>query len=252
MNDLTFADRLKAVIGDEPPTPWATARGISGATIHEWLTKGAAPYPKTMAKLVAGTGIPEEWWMHGELPPPQPVGLPGLKHRTGLFEFLKEDRKPDQKEDLGLGLHVEQPVADYVAIPLYNGVCAAAGAGAIVEQEQPDDMLMFKEAWVRIELGARPQDLYLIRVAGDSMEPTLRSGDVILVNRRTTSPDREGVYILRMNGMLVVKRIQALPGGRVRVISDNTAFSSFDVTRSELEGDDIAVIGRVVWIGRRM
>lgn len=113
-------------------------------------------------------------------------------------------------------------------------------------------MLMFKESWVRHELGASPNDLYLIRVSGDSMEPTLRAGDVILVNRRAIKPDREGVYILRLNGMLVVKRLQALPGGRMRIISDNAAFTSFDVTNSELDGSDIQVIGRVVWVGRRI
>lgn len=148
--------------------------------------------------------------------------------------------------------HVEQPLAGYVAIPLYNGVRAAAGGGAIVEHETPDDALVFKEEWVRIELGARPQDLYLIRVAGDSMEPTLRSGDVILVDRRATRPDREGVYILRMNEMLLVKRLQALPGGVVRVISDNTAFSPFEIKAADVGGDELAIIGRVVWTGRRM
>lgn len=147
---------------------------------------------------------------------------------------------------------VEQMPGDYVAIPLYNGVRAAAGGGAIVEHETPDDALIFKEDWVRIELGAKPQDLYLIRVAGDSMEPTLRSGDVILVDRRATRPDREGVYILRMNGTLLVKRLQALPGGVVRVISDNATYEPFNVTRADLEAADMAVIGRVVWTGRRM
>ena len=226
MAEITFADRLRAVIGNEPPTPWATARGISGATVHEWLTKGSIPYPKTMAKLVSGTGIGEEWWLHGDLPPPAP-----------------EKTSP---------LRIEQTVSDYVAIPLYNGVCAAAGGGAVIEHERPDDVLMFKDSWVRHELGARPQDLYLIRVSGDSMEPTLRAGDVVLVNRQATRPDREGVYILRLNGMLVVKRLQAMPAGIVRVISDNAAFTSFDVTRAELDGTDITVIGRVVWVGRRM
>ena len=168
----------------------------------------------------------------GDLPPPSPA---------------QEKRTPVPAPH-----RVDQPLAGYVAIPLYNGVRAAAGGGAIVEHETPDDALVFKEEWVRIELGARPQDLYLIRVAGDSMEPTLRSGDVILVDRRATRPDREGVYILRMNEMLLVKRLQALPGGVVRVISDNTAFSPFEIKAADVGGDELAIIGRVVWTGRRM
>ena len=159
---------------------------------------------------------------------------------------------PAKEKPVPASHRVEQPLAGYVAIPLYNGVRAAAGDGALVEHETPDDALVFKEQWVRMELGARPQDLYLIRVAGDSMEPTLRSGDVILVDRRATRPDREGVYILRMNDMLLVKRLQALPGGVVRVISDNAAFAPFDIKAAEFGGAELAIIGRVVWTGRRM
>lgn len=139
----------------------------------------------------------------------------------------------------------------YVALPLYNDIHAAAGHGAVVDHERPDDALMFKEAWIRLELGASPQDLVLIRVSGDSMEPTLRAGDVILVDHRASRPDREGIYILRMGDMLLVKRLQALPGGQVKVTSDNPAFDPWLLNIQEI-GADVAIIGRVVWSGRRL
>lgn len=230
-SELTFRDRFMAVVGKQPHA-WGRKHGLEKSFIANCLRGTSRPQQKNLDRLVEASGISEDWWLHGGLPPPAPQ--------------WPEKPAPDR------GPRIEQQITDYIAIPLYNGVSAAAGAGSIIDHERPDDMLMFKEAWVRVELGARPQDLYLIRVSGDSMEPTLRAGDAILVNRRATLPDREGVYILRLNGMLVVKRLQALPGGRIRVISDNAAFTSFDVTRSELEGDDMAVIGRVVWVGRRM
>lgn len=139
----------------------------------------------------------------------------------------------------------------FVAVPLYNDIHAAAGHGALVEHEQADDALMFKEDWLRFELGAKASDLCLIRVSGDSMEPTLRGGDVILVNQQITRPDREGIYILRMGEMLLVKRLQAVPGGNLRVISDNAAFDSWVISLADL-GVEIAIIGRVVWSGRKM
>lgn len=138
----------------------------------------------------------------------------------------------------------------YVSVPLYNDIRAAAGHGSVVEHEVPDDALMFKEEWIRFELGANPADLCLIRVSGDSMEPTLRAGDVILVDHRASRPDREGIYILRMGDMLLVKRLQAMPGGKVKVISDNAAFDSWTLNLSDI-GNDVVIIGRVVWSGRR-
>ncbi|AUN95908.1 XRE family transcriptional regulator [Pseudazoarcus pumilus] len=141
--------------------------------------------------------------------------------------------------------------AGYVAVALYNGIHAAAGHGAVAGTETPDDALMFKEDWIRFELGAKPADLCLIRVSGDSMEPTLRAGDVILVDRRAQQPDREGIYILRMDDMLLVKRLQALPGGVLQVSSDNAAFATWTLKVSELEANAVHIIGRVVWAGRR-
>lgn len=111
---------------------------------------------------------------------------------------------------------------------------------------------MFKEDWIRFELGAKPADLCLIRVSGDSMEPTLRAGDVILVDTRARHPDREGIYILRMDGMLLVKRIQAMPGSQLQVSSDNAAFAPWTIKLAELAEADLAIIGRVVWSGRRL
>ena len=238
----TFAERLRLVIGDDDYTPWSQARGLSPSTVEGWLNKGLTPYRKSLGKLVAATGIPAEWWESGEGDPPV---IPDLKAMASMAAFDSGDGKPAAHR-------AEEARVGYVAIPLYNGVRAAAGAGAVASHERSDDALMFQEEWIRFELGARPQDLYLIRVGGDSMEPTLRSGDAILVDRRATRPDREGVYILRMGEMLLVKRLQALPGGRVRITSDNPTFSPYEVAIPDLQGDEIAIIGRVVLVGRRL
>ncbi|MFZ2269085.1 MAG: helix-turn-helix transcriptional regulator [Azonexus sp.] len=175
---------------------------------------------------------------------------------TGSGDMLIEDQgRPYEAGGVSSCCVAEQITEKYqtgfVAVALYNDVRAAAGHGSLVGNEAPDDALMFKEDWLRFELGAKASDLCLIRVSGDSMEPTLRGGDVILVNHAMKNPDREGIYILRMGEMLLVKRLQAVPGGKLRVISDNAAFDSWVVSLSDL-GVEIAIIGRVVWSGRRM
>lgn len=140
---------------------------------------------------------------------------------------------------------------DYVALPLYD-VRAAAGGGAVVGAEEVVDFLHFKRTWVRMELRCGPDDLYLIYVDGESMEPTLRPGDVILVNHRDQGQARDGIYVLRMDGTLLVKRLQRLPGGIIKVTSDNPAYAPFEVNARDMNTGDIAIIGRVVWTARRM
>lgn len=138
----------------------------------------------------------------------------------------------------------------YTAIPFFEDVRAAAGGGGIVGNEMSTSLL-FNEEWVRTELDAKLPDLRLIRVSGESMEPLLRAGDMILVDCSVHRPNCEGIYVLRLDGMLLVKRVQALPGGVIQVSSDNPAYKPFTLKIAEMEGTDFAIIGRVVWFGRK-
>lgn len=139
---------------------------------------------------------------------------------------------------------------EYAAIPLVD-VRAAAGSGAIVDSEHVVDVLHFKHEWINHELHSAAADLRLLFVDGESMEPGLRAGDIILVNIRDQHAQRDGIYVLRLEDALLVKRLQRLPGGRLRVSSDNPAYESFELTLP-FNGDDAAIIGRVVWMGRRI
>ena len=79
------------------------------------------------------------------------------------------------------------------------------------------------------------------------MEGVLNERDVILINHADTQP-RHGLYVLRLNNDLVVKRVQPLPGGRVQVSSANESYLPFELDLQAL-GEDVAIIGRsgVVW-----
>lgn len=151
-----------------------------------------------------------------------------------------------------LQARAEQPRAGYVYLPLYD-VRAAAGGGELVENEDVVDVLAFKESWIRQELHVAPTDLRLIHVVGDSMEPDLRAGDIILIDHTDSAARREGIYVVRMEDAILVKQLQRLPGGVVRVISRNQAYEPFTVPTSALNAPaGFAVIGRVVWACRRL
>lgn len=129
-------------------------------------------------------------------------------------------------------------------------VRAAAGAGSLDQGERRIGHIAFDPAWLRRVARGRPDDLSLIRVAGDSMAPTLRDGDDILVDRGDGSGRlRDGVYALRLEGALVVKRLALSPDRRQAAIrSDNPAWPEFPARPL----DSLDIIGRVVWIGRRL
>ena len=126
---------------------------------------------------------------------------------------------------------------------------ASAGAGASVDGEAVEGEVAFDPKWLR-DLGADPRALSIIRVEGDSMAPTLDDGDDILVDSGDAAARlRDGIYVLRMDDVLMVKRVARAPGqGRISVISDNPHYRSWD----DLPMASVQLVGRVVWTGRRV
>ena len=133
---------------------------------------------------------------------------------------------------------------DWVEVPRLS-LEASAGPGATAAQEIPFDAFRFSRRWLR-EHGLEPAQLSAIRVIGDSMDPLLRDGDEILVDR-TARPLREGVHVIRLGEALHVKLLQAVPPGRLRLISMNAAYAPVEVAMS-----DVDVVGRAVWKGGRL
>jgi hypothetical protein len=127
-------------------------------------------------------------------------------------------------------------------------VGASAGPGTWAEGEALAGKVGFDEQWLR-KLGVEPRNVSLIRVEGDSMQPVLCDGDDIMVDKGAAlKPLRDGIHVIRIDGVLMVKRLARAPGGRLSVLSDNPAYPSWP----DRDPAEVEVIGRVVWVGRRL
>jgi len=135
-------------------------------------------------------------------------------------------------------------LAEWLDIPRL-GLGASAGPGAMTAAEDAVGQLRFSARWLK-DHGLEPGALSVIAVEGDSMEPTLRDGDEILVDRSVRGL-RAGVHVIRLDDVLLVKRLEPAAPGRVTVISDNPAYG-----RSERAFEELEIVGRVVWKGGRL
>lgn len=137
----------------------------------------------------------------------------------------------------------------WVLLPVYD-TQASAGPGAEIDRETVIHRIAFREEWVRTVTHAPIKDLAVIAVDGDSMEPTLRQGDTVLVDFGQRRPQRkDGIYVIRTDGGLQVKRLQVeLASGHLSILSDNKVYESQHGVRPE----DLAVVGRVIWLGRQV
>ncbi len=138
----------------------------------------------------------------------------------------------------------------WALLPVYNAT-ASAGHGQDIDREAVTHRIAFREEWIRTVSTAPLDQLAVITVDGDSMEPTLRTGDTVLVDFRQNQPgDKDGIYVIRTGNGLQVKRVQVELGRppRISVLSDNPAYQA----QRHLSADDVHVIGRVIWLGRQV
>jgi hypothetical protein len=129
-------------------------------------------------------------------------------------------------------------------------VTVSAGPGAIVSEERGRPYFGFDENWLKALTPTSPEKLSIVRVEGDSMAPTLNHGDDILVDLGDAAGRlRDGIYVIRVDEAVLVKRIALHPmGRRLTVQSDNPAYPDWP----NFKINEINCIGRVIWAGRKV
>lgn len=141
------------------------------------------------------------------------------------------------------------PNKDLVYAPLFD-VEASAGGGAPVLNENITENFAFNKQWLSSELRVSSDNIAFVTVSGDSMEPTLDDGDLILVDMSQQQVRHEGIFLLQTADGLFTKRIKQARNGALQVISDNPQYPSWLISPAQDEQN--RVIGKVVWCGRTL
>jgi hypothetical protein len=137
---------------------------------------------------------------------------------------------------------------DYVLIPQYQ-IRASAGPGTLPDAEVPSAAIAFQAGFIRDIAPGPPDQLAILSVDGDSMFPTLANSDQILIDTADRTPSRDGIYVLRVDDALMVKRLSLNPATRrLTIRSDNEAYPSWP----DCDPTAVHIIGRVVWVGRKL
>ncbi len=122
------------------------------------------------------------------------------------------------------------------------------GGGAVFDQYEHRGVVPFQRSWLRTMMRGSFDDLFVARGEGDSMQPTLLDGDIVLIDtaqRDIRQQDR--IWAVSYGDLGMIKRVRRLPGGSYQLLSDNLAVPPVECTDGEMH-----VVGRVVWIGRRI
>lgn len=218
LNAIEIVDRLITAFEAKNAAEMGRKIGATSAIIAAWKRRNTIPY-KEVYEASRTTGYSMDWILTGK-------GVP----QTDKIQVIQEDN-------------------DYCHISQYS-IEASAGQGALVEAENIDQHLAFKESWLR-KSGINPANLIAIYARGDSMEPTIFSGDSLVIDKtKDTVTSDGGVYVINYDGELFVKRVQKQLDGLVAITSDNKNYRDMTIPLQDLS--KLKIIGRVVWSGHPM
>lgn len=191
--------------------------GISESQLYRYMTETGQP---TVGKLVAismASGLSVQWLATGQ----------------------------EQRLVSGAG-DLSDLAEQHFVLPFY-------GKEALIDVESEElpeagQSMAFPKAWIPGR--ADTDQLILVTIVGDSMEPTLSQGDAALVDRSVAKMAEDGLYAIQINKDIQVKRLQKTPTGKIQVTNDNKAYTSHTLDREEAKAS-LHIIGFVVWTGRK-
>lgn len=148
--------------------------------------------------------------------------------------------KNSQENNISLATRDE----DLVKIPLLD-VKASAGLGFVNYQEDIKDYVGIPARFLG---GYLPKNVALLFADGDSMEPIMHSGDLLLVSPKDKELISDRVYIIKVFDELRVKILIRKVNGNIIIKSENERYGSEEISPQEWTDNNIEIVGRVITV----
>lgn len=191
--------------------------GVAYSTFRSYASGERPPSPELLATLLRLFDASPIWLLTGMgtmLQSDMATGQTDARASEGQFIAL-----PGLEPGVS-GMHLREEAAHYGAAP-----------GMSVSR-----------AWIA-KRGLAAEHLVTIQMRGPAMEPALRDGETIVIDRNEARPSSGLTYAIQQDAELIVRSCQMLPGGRIRLIAANPTFQPYDIDAAD---PHVQFIGRVV------
>ncbi len=215
----------------------AEVLGVHRSAITQAKNRKAVP-DKWILSLARRYGLAPDWLETGA---GDPRGRT-LKHNPASIQALTGPDSGIGAAPPPSGLNFEGTV---VLVPKVRArLCA--GGGSLEVEAVPVAEYPFPSRW--LSGFGNPGKMVFMDVVGDSMEPEIRDGDMVMVDQSLTEHlVNNAVMAVGYEDNIFIKRLARIPGG-IALLSDNPEYSPIRVQGDDLES--LRVIGKVVWMCR--
>lgn len=209
----SFSERLKELIGNKSGRAFAKEAGISYSTLHNYLTNTSLPTLDNLIALATYTDVSVQWLATGEL-------TSGQKH-------INTETSNDET---------------FSVIEDCREVRISAGGGGFNDEYKPYQTTKVEKTWLDSRR-LKAEDCAMFLVSGDSMYPTLKDGEEIIVDRSKKELKDGKIFVLNNESAMLVKKVQITYNG-ITLISQNTEYAPIELNAEQ--ANNLIVIGQVV------
>ena len=199
---MTFWERFEQALEDNNITASELSRtiGVASSVIYAWKMRDSIPRADVAVKVAEELNTTVEYLVTG----------------TGNNQISKSNNT--------------------FLVPILNQELSA-GKGQLLPEEDVVEGLLSLPIWLRRKYG---NNLGALHVHGDSMQPTLNDGDMVVCDSLGWDKS-DGIFAIRLNGNGYVKRLQVV-NGKVLIKSDNP---NYETITEPLDSNAMNVIGKV-------
>jgi phage repressor protein C with HTH and peptisase S24 domain len=246
-----LGQRIKELRGKQSQGDFADLVGLNINTLRGYEKGHRMPGADTISIICQITGATTTWLLKGEGPVYTHENARLATAALGPLDAARSTTSPERLRHLRLDSpatgRIQSPTAEIIdGLIMVPKVAArlSAGGGSFEASAEIKGRYAFREDWLRAK--GSPEDMVLMEVSGDSMEPELRDGDTVLINQGQVDVLAGKVFAVGIEDTVVVKQLERRPGALV-LRSTNPAYAPMEIDMRGDLADTVRIIGRVIW-----
>ncbi len=207
MKFLPFFERICEALNINSQSELGRALGISGSSVSSAKQRDSVP-PRWILKLSQDYQLNSDWLM------------------TGMG-----DRYYDRN-------------ITFESVPLVS-TTVSAGGGSFEVLEGEREQVPFRLDWLKKK--GVPGKMVMFEVFGDSMEPLINQGDLVLVDSSNREVVDGKIYAVAVDDAVVLKRVER-ESDRITLFSENADYPPEILTKDR--ADSVRIVGKMIWASR--
>lgn len=230
---MSSYDKYAAIRDEKGLTDYkvAKATGVGTATLSNWKNGKYVPKADKIAKIAEFLEVS-----------PDDIGTVPAKKKNIIRVYHAQGLEQDRERAVDSISSMLSSVPSYSSLRVSFRIPVLGRVAAGIPISACEDILDYEEITEEMR---RDGEYFALRIQGDSMEPKISDGDVVIVRQQEDADDGDIVIALVNGDDAVCKRLKKYQDGSVALLSTNPMYKPMFFSKAEVDITPVKIIGKV-------